>query len=284
MNLLWKAEVAMPPPPAMSVPGEVPPERRLLPGVEKKLRPGVKAGLVVQGLSKKFGGIYAVKDVYLDCRIGQIVGLIGPNGAGKTTMMNLISGALKPDSGVVFIDGETVSAASPADCAEAGIARTFQNIRLFKRMTVRQNVEVARITHRRVAKGQESGPGVDEILKLLNLDALAEVKAGNLPYGHQRRVEIARAMALSPRVILLDEPAAGMNEQESRALIGSVQMIRDRFGCGVIVIDHDLKFIMEVSEHLYVMHLGEVIVHGPPEQVRHDERVIEIYLGRKARK
>jgi branched-chain amino acid transport system ATP-binding protein len=284
MNLLRRAEVAVPPPPSMSVPGEASPEKRLLPGVEKQLRPGVKPGLVVQGLTKKFGGVYAVKDVYLDCRIGQIVGLIGPNGAGKTTMMNLISGALTPDTGVVFLDGETVSATSPSDCAEAGIARTFQNIRLFRRMTVRENVEVARITHRRINKGKEHGPGIDEILKLLNLEGMADAKAGSLPYGHQRRVEIARAMALAPRIILLDEPAAGMNEQESRALIGSVQMIRDRFGCGVIVIDHDLKFIMEVSENLYVMHLGEVIVNGPPEEVRHDERVIEIYLGRKARK
>ena len=244
----------------------------------------LKSGIVVDGLTKKFGGVYAVRDVSLECQVGQIIGLIGPNGAGKTTLMNLISGTLTPNSGGVYLDGEKLSATSPAACAEAGIARTFQNIRLFKRLTVRQNVEVARITHRRLKRGAEKGPSVDEILKLLNLEGIAELKAGTLPYGHQRRVEIARALALSPRVILLDEPAAGMNEQESRALIGSVQLIRDRFGCGVIVIDHDLKFIMEVSEYLYVMHLGEVIVSGVPEDVRHDERVIEIYLGRKARK
>jgi branched-chain amino acid transport system ATP-binding protein len=246
--------------------------------------PGVKSGIVVEGLTKQFGGIYAVRDVSLECRVGQIVGLIGPNGAGKTTLMNLISGTLKPSGGAVYLDGKVVSATSPQACAEAGIARTFQNIRLFKRLTVRQNVEVARITRRRLARGAEKAPSVDEILKLLGLDGIAEAKAGTLPYGHQRRVEIARAVALSPRVVLLDEPAAGMNEQESRALIGSVQLIRDRFGCGVMVIDHDLKFIMEVSEYLYVMHLGEVIVSGVPDEVRHDERVIEIYLGRKARK
>lgn len=244
----------------------------------------VKSGIVVDGLTKQFGGIYAVRNVNLECQVGQIIGLIGPNGAGKTTLMNLISGTLTPTSGGVYLDGKLLSANSPSACAEAGIARTFQNIRLFKRLTVRQNVEVARITSRRLAKGAEKGPSVDEILKLLGLDGIADLKSGTLPYGHQRRVEIARAVALSPRVVLLDEPAAGMNEQESRALIASVQLIRDRFGCGVIVIDHDLKFIMEVSEKLYVMHLGEVIVSGPPEEVRHDEKVIEIYLGRKARK
>jgi len=259
---------------AVSAPAERPPEAE----------PSAGSGIVVDGLTKQFGGIYAVRDVSLECRVGQIVGLIGPNGAGKTTLMNLISGTLTPTGGAVHLDGKVVSATSPQACAEAGIARTFQNIRLFKRLTVRQNVEVARITRRRLARGAEKAPSVDEILKLLGLDGIAEAKAGTLPYGHQRRVEIARAVALSPRVVLLDEPAAGMNEQESRALIGSVQLIRDRFGCGVIVIDHDLKFIMEVSEYLYVMHLGEVIVSGAPDEVRHDERVIEIYLGRKARK
>ncbi|MFZ2871980.1 ABC transporter ATP-binding protein [Zavarzinia sp.] len=241
-------------------------------------------GLFVDNVTKQFGGVYAVRDVTLACEVGQIVGLIGPNGAGKTTLMNLISGTLTPSAGNVYLGGVPLGATSPETCAEAGIARTFQNIRLFKRLTVRENVEVASITFRRLKREGVAAPNVDEILDLLGLSAMADLKAGHLPYGHQRRVEIARALALAPRIILLDEPAAGMNEQESHALISSVRMIRDRFGCGVVVIEHDLKFIMEVSELLYVMHLGAVIVSGPPEEVRHDERVIEVYLGRKARK
>ncbi|MDE1172764.1 MAG: ABC transporter ATP-binding protein [Parvibaculaceae bacterium] len=239
--------------------------------------------IVIEGLSKKFGGVYAVQNVSLHCRVGEVVGLIGPNGAGKTTLMNLISGVLTPDSGTVHLSGKQLSGGSPESCARGGIARTFQNIRLFKRLTVRQNIEVAQVTSKNNRDGRKVHD-IDEILSLLDLHSMAELKAGTLPYGHQRRVEIARALALSPHVVLLDEPAAGMNEQESKVLIGSVQAIRDRFGCGVIVIDHDLRFIMEVSERIYVMHLGEVIVSGLPHDVRHDERVIEVYLGRKASK
>jgi branched-chain amino acid transport system ATP-binding protein len=241
-------------------------------------------GLSVRGLTRNFGGVYAVRDVDLDCDVGEIVGLIGPNGAGKSTLMNLISGAVTPSKGTVYLDGQAFGTASPVACAERGIGRTFQNIRLFKRMSVRDNIRVAAITTGRLKRRGVDEAEIDGIFEFMGLRQLAERQAGTLSYGNQRRVEIARALALRPRVLLLDEPAAGMNEQETAALIGTVRGLRDRYGCGVVVIDHDLGFIMQVSQRLYVMHLGQVLVKGDPETVRNDERVIEIYLGRKKQK
>lgn len=235
-------------------------------------------GLSVRGLSRNFGGVYAVRGVDLDCAVGEIVGLIGPNGAGKSTLMNLISGTITPSEGQVWLEGQAFETASATLCAERGIGRTFQNIRLFKRLSVRQNIRVAAITRERVT-GQPHD--IDRVISFAGLEAFAERPAGTLSYGHQRRVEIARALALGPRILLLDEPAAGMNEQETQALVGTVKGLRDEFGCGVVVIDHDLGFIMQVSQRLYVMHLGQILVQGDPETVRHDPRVAEVYLGRK---
>lgn len=240
-----------------------------------------QTGLHVRGLTKNFGGVYAVRDVSLECEVGQIVGLIGPNGAGKSTLMNIISGTMAPTAGTVYLDGKAFMPSSAVECAERGIARTFQNIRLFKRLSVRQNIKVAAITRARITKTAVDEAGIDELLDFMGLDAMAGTAAGTLAYGHQRRVEIARALALKPRILLLDEPAAGMNEQETLSLIGSVRTIRDRYGCGVVVIDHDLHFIMELSQRLYVMHLGQLLVEGDPHVIRHDPRVIEIYLGKK---
>lgn len=244
--------------------------------------PVLARGLSVRNLTRQFHGIYAVNGVSLDCRVGQIVGLIGPNGAGKTTLMNIISGTIAPSSGQIFLNGTELTASTPAACAAAGIARTFQNIRLFKGLTVRQNIEVAAISRARIDDADRAQPATDALIELMGLGSIADAKAGTLSYGYQRRVEIARALALGPDIVLLDEPAAGMNEQESAALIGSVRKLRDEFGCGVVVIDHDLHFILSVSEVLYVMHLGAIIVSGAPAEVRKDERVIEIYLGRKS--
>lgn len=243
-------------------------------------RPQLEGGLTVQGLTKNFGGVYAVRDVSLHCDTGQIVGLIGPNGAGKSTLMNIISGTMAPTAGTVYLDGKAFAPSSAVECAERGIARTFQNIRLFKRLSVRDNIKVAAITRARVSKADLDEAGIDELISFMGLDDLAGTAAGTLSYGHQRRAEIARALALKPRILLLDEPAAGMNEQETLSLIGSIQTIRDRYGCGIVVIDHDLHFIMELSQRLYVMHLGELLVEGDPHVIRHDPRVIEIYLGK----
>lgn len=241
-------------------------------------------GLSVRGLTKNFGGVYAVRDVSLDCEVGQIVGLIGPNGAGKSTLMNIISGTMAPSAGTVYLDGAGFAPSSAVECAERGIASTFQNIRLFKRLSVRDNIRVAAITRARVSGAAVDEAGIDELIGFMGLDDLAQTAAGTLAYGHQRRVEIARALALKPRILLLDEPAAGMNEQETIGLISSVRTIRDRYGCGVVVIDHDLHFIMELSQRLYVMHLGQLLVEGDPHVIRHDPRVIEIYLGKSADK
>ncbi len=250
-------------------------------GAEAVEKPFKSTGLSVRGLTKHFDGIYAVNGVDLDCQVGEIVGLIGPNGAGKTTLMNIVSGTMPPSEGAVYLDGRAFAPSSAVACAEKGIARTFQNIRLFKRLSVRDNIRVAAITRARATGKQIDEMFIDELLAFIDLAHLADSPAGALPYGHQRRVEIARALALRPRVLLLDEPAAGMNEQETLALIDTVRDIRDRYGCGIVVIDHDLNFIMQVSHHLYVMHLGALLVEGEPQVVRHDPRVIEIYLGRK---
>ena len=235
--------------------------------------------LTVSDVSKHFGGVYALRNVSLTCESGEIVGLIGPNGAGKTTLLNVISAALPLDDGEVRLGERRIDSTSPRDCAVAGVARTFQNIRLFGGLTVRQNVEVAFTTSEHYRAQQIANQSVDSIIEQLGLQRDSFRKARELPYGQQRRLEIARALALAPEFLLLDEPAAGMNEAESQALIGHVRGIRDRFGCGIIVIDHDLRFIMTVCERINVLHMGELIAGGPPSQIQKDPRVIEVYIG-----
>ena len=235
--------------------------------------------LSVDTISKHFGGVYAVREVSLECQRGEILGLIGPNGAGKTTLMNLITGVSPSDSGTVMLDGKRLNRLSPRKRAYAGVARTFQNIRLFEHLTVRQNVEVAFTSSEFHRARQVSGMTIDGLLDQMDLLEMADRPAPNLPYGYQRRLEIARALALAPDYLLLDEPAAGMNRLESTALIDSVRFIRDEHGCGIVVIDHDLRFIMNVCERIAVLHMGELIALGTPEEVRNDPRVIEVYIG-----
>jgi branched-chain amino acid transport system ATP-binding protein len=235
--------------------------------------------LEVSAVSKHFGGVYALRNVSLRCAPGQIVGLIGPNGAGKTTLMNVISGIVAPTSGAVTLGGRPLTGATPAFCAIAGVGRTFQNIRLFPRLSVRQNIEVARTTCEAHRAEHAERISVDALMRELDLDAHADRPAGELNYGHQRRLEIARALALAPDYLLLDEPAAGMNHKESDVLIGSVRRIRDRYGCGVIVIDHDMRFIMIVCERIFVLHMGEVIAEGSPEEIQRNRTVIDVYIG-----
>ncbi|PSJ59503.1 ABC transporter ATP-binding protein [Kumtagia ephedrae] len=235
--------------------------------------------LSVEAVSKTFGGVQALREASLACAAGEILGLIGPNGAGKSTLVNAISGTLRPERGSITLDGRDLTGRGAEHCARAGVARTFQNIRLFKDLTVRQNVEVAYITCRATRAKQAAGIDIDALLAQYGLDDLADVPAGTLPYGSQRRLEIARALALGPSLLMLDEPAAGLNEGESEALAMAIEGIRRDVGCATIVIDHDLRFINRLCDRLCVMDQGEVIASGETLAVWRDPRVIEVYVG-----
>ena len=235
--------------------------------------------LELSNINKSFGGVKAVRAISMTCKSGEIMGLIGPNGAGKSTLVNIASGASEPDSGRVTIDGVELTGKGPEFAAYAGIGRTFQNLRLFPSLTVRQNINVALTTARKVRPAKTAMLDIDQELRLMGLHKLSDTEAGTLSYGDQRRVEILRALALCPSVMLLDEPAAGMNDIESAELSKEIKRIRDCYGCGVIAIDHDLKFIMGLCELITVMDMGEIIAVGPTESVCNNPRVIEVYLG-----
>jgi len=227
-----------------------------------------------------FAGLRAVDGVSLEVHPGQIVGLIGPNGAGKTTLLNVISGVYSPTGGKVTLGEEEISSLSATRIAWRGVARTFQNIHLFSGLSVRENIEVGAATA--AAHRPEVHRAADELLELSGLGEVAERKASTLPYGLQRQVEMARAVALGPQVLLLDEPAAGMNEAESEALIGAIRAIRDREGCAVLLIDHDLHFVLNLCERIYVLDAGRIIAAGTPDEIQKEACVIEAYLGTKA--
>lgn len=235
--------------------------------------------LEICGIEKQFGGVRALRDVSLQCDIGEIRGLIGPNGAGKSSLINVVSGVLTPDKGKVVLSGRDVAGQGPEAAARAGIARTFQNLRLFANLSVTQNIEVALTSARSLRPAAVAGFDLYAEMAAFALSERAEDAARTLSYGDQRRLEILRALALGPSILLLDEPAAGMNDVESLELADLIRSIRDRFGCTIIVIDHDLHFIMRLCERITVMDMGAVIAEGPVETVRHDPKVIEIYLG-----
>ncbi|MBI5342857.1 MAG: ABC transporter ATP-binding protein [Deltaproteobacteria bacterium] len=249
--------------------------------------------LEVKGLTKRFGGIMALCGVDLRLREGELAGLIGPNGSGKTTVFNVVTGIYRPDDGSVAIEGEPLVGLAPHKIQRMGIARTFQNIRLFRNLTVLDNVRAA--YHPRVPYGPVSAlcrtgrfvEGEKEIrektmdlLALFSLQVRKDELARNLPYGDQRRLEIARALASEPKVLLLDEPAAGMNPSEVKALMEFLLEIRRRFRLTILLIEHRMRLAMGICERLIVMDFGTVIAEGTPSEIRNDRRVIEAYLGR----
>ncbi len=235
--------------------------------------------LAVSEIEKSFGGIHALAGARLECSAGEIVGLIGPNGAGKSTLVNVVTGFLKPDGGSVRLDGHEIAGFEPPRISDAGIARTFQNLRVFRELTVRQNVEVAYLRCRQLRPEKAALVDVDVLLEEFGLSRLANAFAGNLPYGTQRWMEIARALATAPDILMLDEPAAGLNDEETERLGRTIAEIRDRTGAGIVVIDHDLRFINSICTRLFVMDQGRLVAEGQPASVWADPKVIEVYVG-----
>ncbi|SDF43495.1 ABC transporter ATP-binding protein [Sporolituus thermophilus] len=243
-------------------------------------------------LSKVFGGLRAVSNVNIEIQPGELVGLIGPNGAGKTTVFNLLTGVYEPTEGEIEFDGKSVVGLRPFQITQRGIARTFQNIRLFADLTVLDNVKIAYHFHVRYGLvesilrlgryWQEEAEIEAKALRFLEIFQLADKKdeiAKNLSYGEQRRLEIARALAAQPRLLLLDEPAAGMNPQETQQLMEMIRWIRHQFNLTILLIEHDMSLVMGVCERIYVLDYGSVIAHGTPQEIKTNPRVIEAYLG-----
>ncbi|HEM3181318.1 TPA: ABC transporter ATP-binding protein [Streptococcus suis] len=251
--------------------------------------------LEVKDLTKNFGGLTAVGDVTMELHEGELVGLIGPNGAGKTTLFNLLTGVYEPSEGTISLAGTILNGKAPSKIASLGLGRTFQNIRLFKNMTVLENVLIGLGNHGKsevfasffrlpafYKNEEELKAKAIELLKIFDLDGDADTLAKNLPYGQQRRLEIVRALATEPKILFLDEPAAGMNPQETAELTQLIRKIKEEFGITIILIEHDMSLVMEVTERIYVLEYGRLIAHGTPEEIRNNKRVIEAYLGGEA--
>ena len=248
--------------------------------------------LEVSNLGIAFGGLQAVAQLDLSIEKGHLYGLIGPNGAGKTTAFNMITGVYTPTEGKIYFDGKPVNGKKSYQVTQMGMARTFQNIRLFSELSVLDNVKIAFNMHINYSLPQaifrvkqyfsEEDTVTREALELLNLfhlDAHANDLAKNLPYGAQRRLEIARALATKPKLLLLDEPAAGMNPQETKELMEMIQWLRDNFKIAILLIEHDMGLVMGVCERLYVLEYGFCIATGTPEEIKQNKAVIKAYLG-----
>ena len=248
--------------------------------------------LEVSNLGIAFGGLQAVSQLDMTIEKGHLYGLIGPNGAGKTTVFNMLTGVYRPTEGNIVLDGKDVTGKSPEAISKAGIARTFQNIRLFNEMSVLDNVKVG--MHNQVTYGMWTGilhlPAYREkehemnrrarnLLKIFDLDEQADLKASQLPYGKQRKLEIARALATNPKLLLLDEPAAGMNPNETEELMQTVRSVRDQFGIAILLIEHDMNFVMGICEEIAVLDYGRMIARGDGKAIRNNPKVIAAYLG-----
>ena len=248
--------------------------------------------LEVKNLSISFGGLKAVDNFHVEIEKGQLYGLIGPNGAGKTTIFNLLTGVYKPNAGSIVLDDTNITGKSTIEINQAGIARTFQNIRLFKDMSVLDNVKAGLHNHHkystvegifRLPRYYKIEKEMDEeamsLLKVFDLDKECDFKASNLPYGKQRKLEIARALATEPKLLLLDEPAAGMNPNETAELMDTIRFVRDNFDMTVLLIEHDMKLVSGICEKLTVLNFGQVLREGATSDVLHDPEVIKAYLG-----
>ena len=233
--------------------------------------------LRLDSISKKFGGVKAVSQVSLEISDGDVLGLIGPNGAGKSTLINLITGLLTPDEGQIYLSNLNITSKKPFERARLGLARTFQNLRIYPNLSVGQNIEVASISSNYSSRTMNFD--LDKIINIFDLDDKIDLASEELSYGHLRRLEIVRALALNPLVLLLDEPAAGMNENETKELSNSLKWVQNNIACAIIVIDHDLKFIMGVCDKITVMNMGEVIASGKPNEISNNKKVKEAYIG-----
>ena len=248
--------------------------------------------LKAEKVSKIFGGLKAVSNFDMHIDNGELIGLIGPNGAGKTTAFNLLTGVYQPTTGVIEFDGKSVVGLKPFQITQGGIARTFQNIRLFSELSVLDNVKIAYHSHvkyglaeavlrvgRYFREEDEIEQKAIDFLKIFKLEHKKDEIAKNLPYGEQRRLEIARALAAKPKLLLLDEPAAGMNPQETQALMEMISWIRKEFGLTILLIEHDMNLVMGICERIYVLEYGSIIAHGTPNEIKNNPQVIKAYLG-----
>jgi branched-chain amino acid transport system ATP-binding protein len=262
------------------------------PGMERSTRMTTEAELRIQDVSKSFGGVQAIGQVSLAVRRGEMVSIIGPNGAGKTTLLNMVSGFYHPDGGAIFLDDRDITHLAPSRIAALGIARTFQNIALFRGMTVLDNLMLGRHIHMRtgvLTAMLRFGPAlreevahrqfVEEVIEFLEIEALRKRPVGSLPYGLQKRVELGRALAAQPRILLLDEPMGGMNVEEKEDMARFILDVNEEWGTTIVLIEHDMGVVMDISERVIVLDLGEKIAEGTPQAVKENPQVIKAYLG-----